>query len=280
MEIRRSNTSLLAACERRLLAYLVKRLPQRTTPDHLTLFGLIGSAVTCAGFILCAATPYALVLVELGLLANWFGDSLDGSLARHRQIERPRYGFFIDHSSDLLAQSLIIVGLGLSPYFTLASALFVLSVYMLMSSYTYLRAAVEGLHRLAYGGMGATEFRILVGAWALLVQCVFPQISTGQIFGYHGLDVAIAALCFCAYIAFALMVRTDLRRLNLEEPAGGSKGVKIVARGTPRDGGDAAAESANVSKSTGIVGSKMSPVASDSLTDINLHPRKVVGGVG
>ena len=104
--------------------------------------------------------PWFLWAVVVGLFLNWFGDSLDGTLARHRGIERPRYGFLLDHSSDLIAQSLIVVGLGISPYFTLPSALFVLSLYLLMSSYTYLRVATEGVHRLSYGGMGATEFRI------------------------------------------------------------------------------------------------------------------------
>lgn len=217
---KRLNTSVLAAGERAVLTALVERLPASTRPDHLTAIGLIGAAMTAASLVGCNWSSSFLPLAPLGLFLNWFGDSLDGSLARHRGIERPRYGFLLDHSSDLIAQSFIVVGLGLSPYFTLPSALFVLSLYLLMSSYTYLRVATEGVHRLSYGGMGATEFRILVACWVLFAHWAGPGLTEARIQQFAMLDVAVGTLSAIAFIFFVFMVRNDLAQMEAEEQTG------------------------------------------------------------
>ncbi|PWB79687.1 MAG: hypothetical protein C3F11_20105 [Methylocystaceae bacterium] len=211
------NTSVLAAGERALLKALVERLPASATPDHLTAIGLLGAAATAASLVACNWSSEFLPLAPLGLFLNWFGDSLDGSLARHRGIERPRYGFLLDHSSDLIAQSFIVVGLGLSPYFTLPSALFVLSLYLLMSSYTYLRVATEGVHRLSYGGLGATEFRILVACWVVFAHWAGPGLIEARILQFAGLDVVIGGLSAVAFVFFVFMVRNDLAQMDAEE---------------------------------------------------------------
>ncbi len=190
----RLNDSFLAKAERELLARLVRRLPERATPDHLTAVGLAGAFLAALGFVTCNWSNAGLALVIAGLFLNWFGDSLDGTLARHRRIERPHYGYFIDHSVDLIAQTLIIVGLGLSPFFTIHSALLVLSLYLLMSSYTYLRVVTESVHRLSYAGMGATEFRILVGAWALFAAAWGPGLVTFELCSFAALDLAIGLM--------------------------------------------------------------------------------------
>lgn len=215
----RINDSLLARAERAALAALVRRLPGWTTPDHLTSLGLVGAVLTSAGFIACWWSNWFLVAVVAGLALNWFGDSLDGTLARYRRIERHHYGYFIDHSADLIAQTLIVVGLGFSPFFTIPSALLVLSLYLLMSSYTYLRVVTESVHRLSYGGMGATEFRILVAAWALIAAWIGPVVLTGRIYSFVGLDVVIGFLSACTFCGFVWIVRSDLNRLQKEERA-------------------------------------------------------------
>jgi archaetidylinositol phosphate synthase len=217
MPTSRLNTSFVATHERIILNRIVQRLPSWVTPNHLTTIGLWGAGITGAGFVLCNLSPAFLIAVVFGLALNWFGDSLDGSLARHRKIERPKYGFLIDHSSDLIAQSIIVIGLGCSPYFTLCSALLVLSLYLLMSSYTYLRAAVEGVHRLSYGGLGATEFRMMVAAWPLVPMLIGPSVVSGRVFGFAGIDVVIASLALCTYFIFIFLVRQDLKRLDKEE---------------------------------------------------------------
>lgn len=213
----RINDSYLAVVERMALMALVRRLPQFVTPDHLTAVGLAGAVCTMSGFIACWWSNWFLLLVVLGLFLNWFGDSLDGTLARFRRIERPHYGYFIDHSADLIAQTIIVVGLGFSPYFTIASALLVLSLYLLMSSYTYLRVVTESVHRLSYGGMGATEFRILVACWSLFAAGVGPVITQGRIGSFAGLDVVIGVMAACTFLIFVFIVRNDLVRLQQEE---------------------------------------------------------------
>lgn len=213
----RINDSLLARVERAALAALVRRIPASVTPDHLTSIGLGGALLTSAGFISCWWSNWFLIAVVFGLFLNWFGDSLDGTLARYRKIERPHYGYFVDHSADLIAQTLIVVGLGFSPFFTIPSALLVLSLYLLMSSYTYLRVVTESVHRLSYGGMGATEFRILVASWALFAAWMGPVISSGRIFSFVGLDVVIGALSACTFFGFVWIVRNDLSRLQRQE---------------------------------------------------------------
>ena len=214
----RINDSFLAGLERKLLAGLVRRLPAGATPDHLTAIGLAGALLTAVGFVACRWSDAGLVPVVVGLFLNWFGDLLDGTLARFRRIERQHYGFFIDHSADLIAQTLIIVGLGLSPFFTIPSALLVLSLYLLMSSYTYLRVVTESVHRLSYGGMGATEFRILVAAWALFAAACGPGLISFEICSFVGLDLIIGLLSAVTFIGFIGVVRNDLSRLRREEP--------------------------------------------------------------
>jgi archaetidylinositol phosphate synthase len=213
----RKNSSFLAFRERVLLAAIVRRLPASMTPDQLTIIGLIGAAVAALGFVLSNWSSGFLFFVILGLLLNWFGDSLDGTLARYRGIERPRHGFFIDHSSDLIAQSAIIMGLGCSPYFTLSSALFVLSLYLLISSYTYIKVATTGIHHLSYGGLGATEFRILIAAWAIFAEFAGPSFVQGRIMGFAGLDVVIGGLSACSYVFFIFMVRSDVTLAACED---------------------------------------------------------------
>jgi archaetidylinositol phosphate synthase len=215
----RINDSLLSRAERAALAALVRRVPAGMTPDHLTFIGLVGALLTSVGFLACWLSDWFLVAVVLGLLLNWAGDSLDGTLARYRQIERPHYGYFIDHSADLIAQTLIVVGLGFSPFFTIPSALLVLSLYLLMSSYTYLRVVTESVHRLSYGGMGATEFRILVAAWALFAAWIGPDFFFQRIYSFVGIDVVIGGLSACTFCGFIWIVRNDLSRLQREERA-------------------------------------------------------------
>ena len=171
----------------------------------------------------------AQLAVVLGLFLNWFGDSLDGTLARYRKIERHHYGYFVDHSADLIAQTLIVVGLGFSPYFTIPSSLLVLSLYLLMSSYTYLRVVTESVHRLSYGGMGATEFRILVACWALFASWIGPGITSGRLMTFVALDVVIGVLSAITFGLFVLIVRNDLARLQREESAARLAAPEAVA---------------------------------------------------
>src|SRR5258706_9713650 len=109
--IERAEGGIITPYEKPVLAWLVDQLPASVLPDHLTALGVIGALL--AALSLCAShfAPEFLWLAFIGLVVNWLGDSLDGTLARRRQIERPRYGFFVDHLSDVASLLLIVVGL-------------------------------------------------------------------------------------------------------------------------------------------------------------------------
>ena len=109
----RIHRSWLAEQELNLLIWLAARQPVWITPDRLTVFGVAGALLCGLAFWASSLSPDFLWLACLGLLINWFGDSLDGSLARYRKIERPAYGFFIDHTTDVVSQAFIFIGLGL-----------------------------------------------------------------------------------------------------------------------------------------------------------------------
>src|SRR6185295_5959784 len=141
---RRIHRSLLAAAEKVLLVRLAGALPRWVTPDLLTALGLLGAATAFAGYLLAARDPDFLWLANLGLLLHWYGDSLDGTLARVRGAERPRYGFLVDQSTDAAGDILIMAGLGLSPYVRLDAALLALVGYHALTIHSLVWNTVAG----------------------------------------------------------------------------------------------------------------------------------------
>lgn len=210
----RVNNSFLATYERSALLWLAARTPSAVTPDQLTLLGLFGALLVLVGFAASGASAWFIILAMLGLLLNWLGDSLDGTLARFRKIERPDFGYFLDHSCDLISQTLIFVGLGLSPYFTLFSALLVLSMYLLMTSFTYLKVLILRTHHLSYYGMGATELRLLLAAWALFALWCGPGLVDTRFMVHRVIDLTILALWSLVLIVFMWKVWSDTKRLR------------------------------------------------------------------
>lgn len=163
----RIQRNLLAASERRLLTWLCYHLPRWMTPDILTMTGLIGMALVFAGYALSSQSLDWLWLAIIGFCVNWFGDSLDGSLARFRKTERPQFGYFIDHSTDALGNLIAMIGLGLSPFVRLDVALFGVAAYLLLSIHTFLVARVVDEFRLSYMAVGPTELRLVLIAMSL-----------------------------------------------------------------------------------------------------------------
>lgn len=210
----RVNRGLLAEPERRALRWLAERSPAWVKPDHLTVLGVVGAAVVMVGFFSTHISRYFFILVILGLLLNWYGDSLDGTLARYRRIERPNYGYLIDHSCDLISQTFIFVGLGSSPYFTLFSALLALSMYLLMTSYTYIKVMILGTHQLSYSGVGATELRVAIGCWGLLAIWAGPALTETRFMHYRLLDEAIGGMWLLVFAGFIWMVHSDLSKFR------------------------------------------------------------------
>ena len=157
----RVNDSLSGPLERPVLAWLAARMPPWVTPDILTAVGVLGSLVVFLGYLLTHLHPAFLWLASLGFVINWFGDSLDGTVARYRDAQRPRYGFFIDHTMDAVSEYLIFVGLGMSPYVKLDIACLALIGYLLVSLLCYVRTCVDGVFQISYTRIGPTEMRAI-----------------------------------------------------------------------------------------------------------------------
>jgi phosphatidylglycerophosphate synthase len=158
---KRVNDILLGPLERPALQWLAAHMPAWVSPDLMTVLGIIGALVITLGYGLSNFHPAFLWLSTLGYIINWVGDSLDGTLARYRHIERPKYGFYIDHVTDVLTEIIIIVGLGLSPYIKFSVAAMCCITYIAMSVLVYVRMNVMGEFKISYGKLGPTEVRVL-----------------------------------------------------------------------------------------------------------------------
>ena len=156
----REKTFLLARHETRVLDWLAHRLPKRVMPDHMTVLGVLAALGIGAAYWLTLRDPAWLWVASGLLVVHWLGDSLDGTLARVRRIERPKYGYYLDHLVDAGATIAIGVGLGLSPYMTLVTGLAIVIAYLALSINTYLETQVFGVFSLGYGRFGPTEARV------------------------------------------------------------------------------------------------------------------------
>lgn len=211
---KRVLTSLTAAPEKRLLIWIAERLPGWVTPDLLTAVGVLGSAVVFAGYALSNLDPGFLWLATLGLLVNWFGDSVDGTLARVRHIERPKYGFYIDHTVDVISEGFVILGIGVSPYVRFDVACLTFIGYLAISVLTYVRAFVDGTFKISYGWFGPTELRILLVAVNTVMFFVpRPTITlAGSVVGVY--DLAVGAIAVGLALAFLVSTAKGLRELE------------------------------------------------------------------
>lgn len=158
---KRENKILLGFLERPALQWLAAHLPAWMTPDVLTWIGILASILIFVSYSLTRIHSGFLWLASLGFVLNWFGDSLDGTVARYRKIERPRYGFLVDHSVDAISLVLIFVGLGISPYVNLTVACFGIIGYLLLSIMVYLNTYVTGVFQITAAFIGPTEIRVL-----------------------------------------------------------------------------------------------------------------------
>lgn len=216
----RVQKNILARPERRLLNWLCGILPGWVTPDLLTLAGIAGALMTFAGYALSGLGIGWLWLAIAGYVVQWFGDSLDGSLARWRKIERPSYGYFIDHSCDGIVTLLILAGMGFSPFVRVDVAMFTVTGYLLLSIHAYLAARVMGEFKLSYGIAGPTELRfLLIGLTiAMMVRggdpTPLPAISGFDIF--VGIIGAIFVLLFImqTLLVGRQLAQTDADRLR------------------------------------------------------------------
>ena len=213
----RQHGSLLAAPEKRLLIWIAGRLPRCINSDHLTLLALVAMAAAGTAFAAARFWPPALWGVVAALAVNWFGDSLDGTLARVRRAERPRYGFYVDHVLDIVGITLLMTGLALSGYMTPLVAMALLAAYLLVSAEVFLATAANGIFRLSFLWFGPTELRIVLAAGALALFSD-PHVDLGP-FGRQAL-FDVGGVVATAGLALALVsaVVRNTRLLARMEP--------------------------------------------------------------
>jgi len=214
----RDNHSVLAAVEKRLLIWIAHRLPAWVHSDHLTVLALAGMAMSAAGYVLTNWDVRGLWLAVAGLFVNWFGDSLDGTLARVRRLERPRYGFYVDHVVDILGATLLFGGLAGSPYMSATVAIGVLAAYLLISAEVYLSTAVQGIFRMSFAGFGPTELRILLAVGTGLLSRN-PHLTLGPLGDIAMFDVGGVIGGAGLVIAMLMGAARTTRALARAEPA-------------------------------------------------------------
>jgi archaetidylinositol phosphate synthase len=161
-DAKREQTSILAPLERAALQSLARRMPAWVNSDHLSLLGLVAMFLAGVFYAASGRNPLMLHLVNLCIFLNWFGDSLDGTLARYRDRQRPRYGFYVDHIIDTFGTMFLILGLALSGYMSERVAAAVLIVFLMLAINSYLAAYALGIFKISHGKLGPTEIRLVL----------------------------------------------------------------------------------------------------------------------
>ncbi len=214
--MRRIQESVLAPMERRALLWLAGRLPGWVHPDHLTILGFGSMLLAGLFYFCCRWNPWCLFAVNLCIVANWFGDSLDGTLARYRKRQRPRYGYYVDHITDSLGTLCLFVGLGLSGYMSERPAFALLTAYLLLSIESYLVACTLDEFRISFWKFSPTELRlfIIVGNTCLFIS---PRVMFfGQRYLLFDIGGTIAVILM-ASVLLVSMIRHTRRLHSLEK---------------------------------------------------------------
>lgn len=201
----RIQTSFLNALEKKVLVWLAERQPGWMTSDILTFTGTFGAIVIAVGYILASVDIHWLWLSSFGFVINWYGDSLDGTLARVKNRQRPIYGYYLDHTVDAINEFIMFLGVGLSGLMNLELALFILILYLMLTVNVSINAHLKKEFRLTYAKLGPTEFRIIM----IIINTLFASIPALSAFSHEfvlfGHDVVFKALDYVAVVILAVL---------------------------------------------------------------------------
>ena len=194
----RVQQSILARAEKRALIWLAERTPSAIKPDHLTILGLAAQIMTGVSYALSAQNKNWLLAVIVFLALNWLGDSLDGTLARVRQQQRPRYGFYVDHMVDGFGSLALMGGLALSGYMHPYIAIALLIGFLMLSTQTYLATYTLAEFRLSFWSFGPTELRVLLVIgnlalfrWPIVLKAHYRLFDIGGVIGLIGMTAML-----------------------------------------------------------------------------------------
>ena len=214
---KRVSNALTALPERKILNWLCAHMPKWITPDILTLIGGAGAIVTFSGYLLTNYNKNFLWIASAGLIINWFGDSLDGSLARYRKIERPKFGFFIDHTTDAICGVIILLGLGMTKYLSFNVACLIVIGYLILCVLAYVGTIAHGTFKLSYGKLGPTELRIMIITFNSIVFFLgifYVKIPFGTFNLYDIVGIMLVLLCVVIYIVSAFKQASLLSKIE------------------------------------------------------------------
>lgn len=221
----RIQTSFLNGIEKKALVWLAARQPKWMVSDMLTFIGTLGAIVIAAGYILSSQSIHFLWLSSLGFIINWYGDSLDGTLARVRDMQRPIYGYYLDHTVDCINEAFMFLGVGLSPLMNLPLALMILVVYLFLTINVSVNAHLKGEFKLTYLKLGPTEFRvfaILVNTLFILVRPLRDFSQQVNILGHpaelRALDVAGTIVLVLLVVIYLITIISDARAYAKADP--------------------------------------------------------------
>jgi phosphatidylglycerophosphate synthase len=213
---KRVNQSLTAQLEKRALQWMAERAPAWLTSDQLTVLGLSAQVGAGICYALSRYNRYALLLVIVCLALNWLGDSMDGTLARVRRQQRPRYGFYVDHMVDIFGSVALMCGLGFSGFLHWETAIAMLIAFLLLSSESYLATYTLSRFEMSQGFFGPTELRILLSIGNLaLLRSPYSTILGHKMLLFD-LGGAIGAVCMFAMAIVVSMRHTA--QLYRQEP--------------------------------------------------------------
>jgi phosphatidylglycerophosphate synthase len=221
----RIQTSLINAAEKKILVWLAKRQPRWVTSDMLTVVGTLGALIVAIGFVLSNNNVQWLWLSSLGLVINWYGDSLDGTLARVFNCQRPVYGYYVDHTVDCINEGLMFIGAGLSPFLHLDLALLAYAIYLVLTINVSINAHLKGEFRLTYFKLGPTEFRIIVivaNTLLISIPALAAIANTHTLFGLtvtmHILDYVAAFIILAMALIYIVTTISDARKYAAIDP--------------------------------------------------------------
>lgn len=229
-QAKRIQTSLLNGVERKALVGMAERMPRWVTSDMLSGVGFVGALIIAAGYMLSDININFLWLSSFGFVIHWFGDSMDGSLARVRQTQRPLYGFYLDHTLDVITEFIMFMGAGLSALLRLDIALLVFIAYLMLTLNVTINTHLKGEFRLTYAKLGPTEFRLIMIIVNTLLIYVRPLREFSTIWNIgscsltmSGLDIIALGIFALLLIIYVVTILGDLRDYARRDPLPGRK---------------------------------------------------------
>lgn len=220
------NEGYLAKQESKILRWMCVRMPKWVEPDHMTALSLFGALVVFCGYVASRFDPAMLWIASVGLFLNWCGDSLDGSLARFRNRPRMRYGYFLDCMTDVFCSLLIMVGVGLTFFVHMETALFALCGYFLICIFIFLNHHVNGIHRISLHGVGPTEMRVALIAMNSVMFFAGPlSIVHISVYRLSAYDLALIGDGLLSIAIFLGLMMHGVAELNEKDPVAGVHSV-------------------------------------------------------